>query len=186
MISHFEPVDFPLAVSSFCLSLLSSLSSSVVQLSSDLTFTLQRISSESAMCDSNHTCQTQSAQLFKPTCIMYVSVSLTRSYFNLDNKLLLILLSLPAAAVQLNSAFHHHAAHCSPAQEESHYSANWDSSRVQLRHQSDINWDIFISGAVLPEEWWENFHTSLSVLTCKNGPWKPRWSGLSLRPSAHP
>ncbi len=43
------------------------------------------------------------------TC-MYLWISTTRHYFNMDNKLqeLLTLLSLLAAVVQLNSAFYHH------------------------------------------------------------------------------
>ncbi len=72
----------------------------------------------------------------------------------MDNKLqvLLTLLSVLAAVVQLNSAFYH-AVTAYMLRMQATILANCDSSRVQLRHQPFTDWDNFINGLVVPEEW---------------------------------
>ncbi len=59
--------------------------------------------------------------------------------------------------MQLNSAFHHVTTAYMHRREEHYYSANFDSSCVQLHHYTYINWDNFIHGVVVLEEWWANF-----------------------------
>ncbi len=83
--------------------------------------------------------------------------SLTKlHYFDMDNKLQLLLtvLSLLAAAVQLNSGFYHVTTAYMCRRKDLIW-ANCDSSRVQWRYQPHIDWYNFINGDVVPEEWQE-------------------------------
>ncbi len=58
--------------------------------------------------------------------------------------------------MQLNSTFYH-ATTVYTCRRQAIIQVSCDSSCVQRRHQSHINWDNFINGAVVPEEWQENF-----------------------------
>ncbi len=58
------------------------------------------------LCDCSHHSCDYFAEESKPVCIVHVSA--TRRYFSMDNKLqLLLTLSVLAAVMQQNSAFHH-------------------------------------------------------------------------------
>ncbi len=83
----------------------------------------------------------------------------------MDNELqeLLTLLSLPAAVLQLNSAFYHHAAHMHRWQDIIYRTAT--VPMFSCTFSPTLTGTTFINRIVVPEEWQEkNSHRSRSAL----------------------
>ncbi len=115
----------------------------------------------------------------KQDCMYHACMHLwaltTCCYFTMDNKVqaLLTLSSLLAAAVQLQSAFHH--ANMAYTRRRKDYILLCSAQFPFLAVTSALHWLVnFINGVVDPEEWWENFFMSVQI-----GAYRPEWKTAS-------